>query len=73
MTPGHTKVINLRNGYRVDIPGRAHFSRDFTLERKNDRLKTLESIRGGREEEKSLKVACDSVNPDRKIRALTPP
>jgi len=37
------------------------FSRDFTLEKKNGRLKTLESIRGGREEEKSLRAAYDSV------------
>jgi hypothetical protein len=40
---------------------KCYFSRDFTLEKKNGRLRTLESIRGGREEEKSLKRACDSV------------
>jgi hypothetical protein len=48
-----------KNGDR--IPGRANFSRDFTLEKKNDRLKILESIRGGREVQKSLNLAYDSV------------
>jgi hypothetical protein len=45
----------------VWIPAGAHFLRDFTLEKKNDRLKILESIKGGREVQKSLNLAYDSV------------
>ena len=48
-----------KDGYRISAG--AHFSRDFTLEKKNDRLKILESIKGGREVQKSLKLAYDSV------------
>jgi hypothetical protein len=33
----------------VWIPAGAHFLRDFTLKKKNGRLKILELIRGGRE------------------------
>jgi hypothetical protein len=46
----------------VWIPAEEHFLRNFTSEKKNDRLKILESIRGGREVQKSLNLAYDSVN-----------
>jgi len=49
------------------------FLKNFTLEKKNDRLKILESIKGAREVQKSLNLAYDSVNPVRKVRALTLP
>jgi hypothetical protein len=45
----------------VGIPAGAHFLRDFTFKKKNGRLITLELIRGGREVQKSLNLAYDSV------------
>ena len=45
----------------VWIPAGAHFSRDFTLKKKNGRLIILELIKGGREVQKSLNLAYDSV------------
>ena len=48
-----------KNGYRISAG--AHFLRDFTLKKKNGRLIILELIRGGREVQKSLNLAYDSV------------
>jgi len=45
----------------VWIRAEEHFLKNFTLEKKNDRLKILESIKGGREVQKSLNLAYDSV------------